>query len=362
MALVSRPDIVVPRAAARPAVRDQMDGLRGIFAVSVVLFHAFKLPQDMAHLVRFFFILSSFLLTLGLLRDREQGLLEQIGFWRTAGRFWRRRALRTLPPYFALLGVLLAFDAGGIRQSAWWHLTFTSNMLFALEGTWQPWHVAHFWTLAVEEQFYLFWPFAMLLLPWRWFAVALAAMGVAPLVWKVSIALSGATEQLLLTPTWAALDGFALGAALAVIVARGGDLPRRVDLWLMGATVVVGLLYAALIAGVGPSGNAWRYGVLDTLQLLPLGFVLLRITFDGFGYGAFLLGFPPLVWLGRISYGIYLVHLPIMITLIEMQLPFLWTLALGVVLTIGAAKLSWHLIEVPASRLRPKPLDLPVSR
>jgi peptidoglycan/LPS O-acetylase OafA/YrhL len=106
--------------------------------------------------VRLFFVLSGFLITgilLGYRRDEPKTALK---------RFYSRRILRIFPIYYLTLFVALALQVRPIQQGAIWHLTYTSNFIAPFHPEWMG-PASHFWTLAVEEQFYLVWPCIMLL-------------------------------------------------------------------------------------------------------------------------------------------------------------------------------------------------------
>ena len=144
----------------------QLDALRA-FAVLAVMVHHFLpvdhyIPTDYITLgmlaVRLFFVLSGFLITgilLGYRSDEPKNALK---------RFYFRRVLRIFPIYYLTLFVALALQVRSIQQGAFWHLTYTSNFIAPFHPEWMG-PASHFWTLAVEEQFYFVWPFIMLFVP-----------------------------------------------------------------------------------------------------------------------------------------------------------------------------------------------------
>src|SRR5258707_12985436 len=113
----------------------------------------------------FIFVLSGYLITGILLRCRRSIEAGQSDVATALRRFYIRRFLRIFPPYYALLALMFMANFPGVRNTLWWHAGYASNFLFALQGSWTPWVTSHFWSLAVEEQFYVVWPFLILLVP-----------------------------------------------------------------------------------------------------------------------------------------------------------------------------------------------------
>src|SRR5262245_31947257 len=136
----------------------QLDGLRALAFLAVYLNHSIYLPMAWAG-VDLFFVLSGFLITNILLTAKEQ---HSENYFRN---FYTRRANTILPPYFMVLGAVALFASAGIHWSAiWWHfLLFMQNFSVAFEmgvGVLNP-----YWSLAVEEQYYLVWPLLVFFLP-----------------------------------------------------------------------------------------------------------------------------------------------------------------------------------------------------
>ena len=92
------------------------------------------------------------------------------------GRFYARRVLRIFPLFYGTLAVLVVIGISEVRDSWIWHVSYLSNVHFAMLG-WFPRHISHLWSLAVEEQFYLVWPFVIVLTPARLLLPALTAIG-----------------------------------------------------------------------------------------------------------------------------------------------------------------------------------------
>ena len=314
-----------------------LDGLRGIAIVLVLLMHSVWLEPTRALWgavnataeagwigVDLFFVLSGFLITRILLQLREAPNRMAV--------FYGRRALRILPAYFLYLlvatSLLLAFAAPVYvdltRDMLPWLMVFAQNYY----GLWSEQGVnhralSHLWSLAVEEQFYLVWPF----LVWRLKTeqlprAALACLGFA-LACKLALALLGAPTHAVYVATFTRIDGFAAGAWIAARLALGAPiLPRRMRAlpWLAAATLIVTLIaqrsgwpqdiwMMALCTALTP----WIFGGLlwHTLTATPRG--LWRQT----------LSQPALVFFGRHSYALYLVHTGVAVALQAQLWPLL---------------------------------------
>jgi peptidoglycan/LPS O-acetylase OafA/YrhL len=303
------------REAATPLLRPRMpelDALRGVAVLMVVGYHGLfwsytaERATGLARLVlaasqpgwlgvELFFVLSGFLITGILLEARQRP-----DFYRW---FYRRRALRILPLYGALLGLLLL--VGIVRAPfAGLSLLFMANLapLLGVGLEYGP-----FWSLAVEEQFYLAWPAAVRRLSRR--DVGRLAWGVvigSPLVRLVAFWI-GATEGLFFY-TWFTLDGLAMGALLALFLrqpAVGAAEAIRLgwrSLAFAGVLVMLGAPFGILTRETA-LGAALQYSpaCLAFTGLVSLALAARR------GLGRLM--DSVLCFFGEISYGLYLVHL-----------------------------------------------------
>lgn len=264
-----------------------------------------------------FFTLSGYLITRILVRELDA--TGRIDF----KRFFKRRAVRLLPALGVVVGVYLLL--GGLVSRALAALTYTSNYARTLDFDLGEIH--HAWSLAVEEHFYLVWPFALLFIPSRHRVKALVALVAAFGFWRVGVILVGATD-------W---------------VYYGTDTNA--------VAILAGCL--AAVAGRERIGGKWWIGVL---LLAPM--VVTHRT-DLFSWAVFLvvvatvgvilnppkwLAWQPLVWIGTISYGVYLWHY----LLLDFNIPPL--VALPVTFLLSA--LSWVYVERPLlnARTRGRPL------
>lgn len=348
----------VEPAPKRLRYQPALDGMRAIAALAVVGFHL-RLPGFWGGGlgVDMFFTLSGFLITSILLAELDAR--GRISF-RT---FYARRALRLLPAYFAvvvaaIVGYLLIVPVPGTPRGAIASFFYVANWV-AGEG-WGLGTLAHTWSLSVEEQFYLLWPILLLVL----FAFAvrrgrgllLTVGAVWLLMWLLTLAavfVFGVTFDLLNNATQFRATELLAGCLLAVLVRRG-----HME-WLIGrprlsATVgVIGLLglIALLIFGHAPSNPVliatWAGVSLCTAM------VIASVQGQGETVAGRILSFRPLVAVGLVSYGVYLWHFPVMVSIDALvgldSLPAqLLSLALTAVLVVG----SYFLIEKPFLRLK----------
>ena len=358
--------------APRLATRKDIQGLRALAVVLVVLDHAGVSFLGGGFIgVDVFFVVSGFLITQILLREAAATGSVSLA------KFYSRRARRILPASTLVLlttSVVAAFTLSTSRakeviEDVLWSSAFAANIHFARLDTdyfsadraLSP--VQHYWSLAVEEQFYLVLPVLMLgLVAWgrrriaagrrfngRWVtASVVGVLSAASLAWSVigtSLSPSSAYFSSL-------TRGWELGAGvlLALSVPRLGKLSSRVRIAL-GASGLVAILAAALLYGDGTPfpGVYALVPVLGALAVLAAG-----VDSDGVG-ATKPLTWRPVTWVGDLSYSIYLWHWPALV----LGAPLLtgddpeWlekTVLLGAVVALSA--LTYQLVEQPFRRGR----------
>ena len=261
-------------------------------------------------------------------------------------------------PYFmgmlgipVLLGPILGPTVGGyLVEYSNWRMIFRGGDYFA--ATAPPSPLQHTWSLGIEEQFYLLWPLLVVLAlrvrRWRGLLLGLCGAGIVA---------SGAACALLYRPdtdpsrsyygTDTRAGALLVGCGLALLLA-GRD--RRLPGWLaLPAAAGVGLAWATADGAAG-----WLYrGGLTAIAVgvaLVLGYLVTRPA----GLGARLLGVPPLAWLGRLSYGVYLWHLPVFLA-VNREMPKssnLVCLIVAISLTAAFTAFSWLAVERPCQRMK----------
>lgn len=350
----------------------QLDGLRA-FAVGAVLVHHFFQPArvggvDIALLgVWLFFVLSGFLITGILLRSRDQVEYSCYPSGFVLRQFYIRRFLRIFPLYYSVLFMAAMIDLGDVRDTIFWHLAYMSNYLFATHQYWGP-VTAHFWSLSVEEQFYILWPALILFSPRQLLLkLVIAAIAIGP-IFRVAAHFLDFNWIARLTVLPASLDALGLGALLAYCSHHVGEKPTLIKhlkqciCWLgvPGLTLLLCLHKLEIYEPVSHvTQNSW---LIEPILWALLFVWLINRASSGFtGIGAKILELKPLVYTGKISYGIYVYHpfiyflVPILLSQINIDfygLPRGIQFGLLVGITIGMAATSWHFFENPINCLK----------
>jgi peptidoglycan/LPS O-acetylase OafA/YrhL len=366
----------------RPLSRNHyatLDGLRGVAVLLVMVLHfSFLAPGTGIEGfywkiigggwagVDLFFVLSGFLIT-GILYDAKGSA----HFFRN---FFARRILRIFPLYYGFLIVLLLLlpllhpAAAEPFSKQLWLWTYFSNVLFAMEG-WEgmPAHTVHLWSLAVEEQFYLIWPFVVFLLNRRrLIQVCMAAIALATLtrIGLHFVAADGIAGYALLPSR---MDALALGGLMALLMRgeHGLDHVLRLarPMVLTGAALV--LATAAISTILRPDDSflpALGFHVqiigYPGIALLSAGVLVSALGASPSSGLSRLLTVRPLMKLGQFSYGLYMIHILVrdllrdhafagdVPTLLGSRLPVqLGIVAFGIAASYSLASLSWYAFE-----------------
>jgi peptidoglycan/LPS O-acetylase OafA/YrhL len=345
-----------------------LDGLRGMAVLMVVALHAGFVvhPQGRGLAqsyvpgglfgVDVFFVLSGFLITALLLQEhRGTGVV-------SFRNFYLRRACRLLPALAALLAVDLAYaawDGRSLRHEveAVGSITFyVSNITQSLH-LFMPAELAHTWSLAVEEQFYILWPAALLMIlawqvhkrgstsrvvPWALPIGIAATVIVRIVVWR-TMGYPAAYEL-----PFCRSDCLLIGCALAFLY-HHGRLPRK-GAAMAGWLGVIALL--ALAFFWNEADSSVYYGGFTLIALLAAA-VINGVMVESRGLTA-AFSWRPLVAVGRVSYGLYLWNVMILSILVQHTFGLApWPrVVLGLGLTAAATWASWVVIEKPALRLK----------
>ncbi len=353
-----------------------LDGLRGLAVLLVMLNHLrFPWAQSGFLAVQLFFVLSGFLITTLLAQE-----------WQTTGtidlpRFWWRRALRLLPALFLVLAACAPFLPPNVLLAV---ATYTGNWTLVLFGVGPRWIIAPTWTLAIEGQFYLVWPFVLRrLLAVRSIRMRLAvpaALALASAAWR------WVTWQGLEWAQWSArgtdtnLDGLLIGSFLGLAFTAGVIAPtsrpwrlfarlQPLSLAAMGAFAVAVALWPPNEVPYIPPAFFLKTG-LFLFALVAAVAVLGALARPAGG----LLQWAPMVAIGEISYGLYLWHYPVYAAVeyigslwCGLVLPTLPGAALGMTASLLVAAACYRWIEQPALRLKaaarrsPRPISIPNS-
>jgi len=346
-----------------------LDGVRAIAVTLVILFHLSPGATIGGYLgVDVFFVVSGFLITTLLLRERtETGRIP-------LSAFWARRARRLLPALVVL--VLACCTAAwaiggdvlvGLGVQVLGAATFSSNWLLLAAGSSYfgdslPELFRNLWSLAVEEQFYLVWPLLLVLvvvrLP-RWLRLALVGVIAAGSAVAMAVLSTPADPNRVYYGTDTHAFGLAIGALLALLAI---SWPRRVLEWpragrrllgLAGALALGGLLgFALLMPGDAPF--VFRGGLVIVAVLTAVLIATLLVPGSPL---ARLLDLGVFRWVGKRSYGLYLWHWPVFVLVVS-ALPSWkrdgasgWALGgIALAVSVVAAALSYRFIEQPIRR------------
>lgn len=341
--------------------KSQLDGLRAAAVVAVLTWHLWpELPVSGHRGVQLFFVLSGFLITSILLDCRTAIETGTARFRAVLGNFYARRLLRIAPAYYIVLLVLALVPSSGIQSNLPWHVAYLSNFYLALQGAWEPWPIIHLWSLATEEQFYLLWPLLILRLPRRAIAPAVLCVVAGSVIsrWLGERAGLQQGTTLWVLP-WASFDALGMGAFLALIAER--PRARRVlGRIALAAAFAIGLHQVALAAAWIESNFAFSYVAIELTWSVAFAGLVLRAATGIPGVVGTALASRPAVYLGRISYGIYLYHVPLhflgSVAARRLGVPFPASGPVAFVLfgglSIAVAALSWRYVEAPVNRLK----------
>ena len=367
-----------------------LDGVRGMAILLVLVSHLMlfndhtgsRFGDSLSALrglgwvgVDLFFVLSGFLIT-GILFDT----LQDPHYFRS---FYMRRFLRIFPLYYGFLFFLLMLGHWGPQMHFVWNgrqyvlLTYLQNT-----GIWFPvtdfhpgiWaDLDHFWSLAVEEQFYLFWPLLVFLVRGRrqLIALALALSGIALLL-RIALYLHGSSPLLIFMSTPCRMDTLLLGGLVALVVRGDSDwIPRR---WMVpGALISAVVIAAYALWHLGRDMRDFFFGATFGYSVIALGCVAVLIaSLEPESVAHRIFRWPWLRSLGKYSYGIYVLHIfvshavstftgRLLGTSLRIWLtPYLHSRPLAVLVEFCfnasvvflAAFLSYHLYEVHFLRLK----------
>jgi peptidoglycan/LPS O-acetylase OafA/YrhL len=361
-----------------------LDGVRGTAILLVVLRHAAEMSPTGSGIigrtvhdallagwmgVDVFFVLSGFLITGILVDARGDGPRPLPGYFRS---FYARRVLRIFPLYYLFVAsALLAAHITGkpVTHGTWWYWVYVPNVLMAQYG----WlaavpGTAHIWSLAVEEQFYIVWPALIAWLRRRtvWI-VCLSLIIVCPLL-RLALVVHGQGVAAYIL-TLARADALAIGATVALLVR---DERRR---YLRLARIVAVAAFVWLVAllvfdRLAEPYDAWGLlGGSEAITLLTAACIYLIVTANGLPW----LANPVMRSLGKYSYAMYLIHVPIRSTIVHWvgahvsgdAAIFIANFAGLLGVSWAMAWVSWRVIEQPALSLKrfvPMPVPATVAK
>jgi peptidoglycan/LPS O-acetylase OafA/YrhL len=324
--------------------------------------------------VQFFFVLSGFLIT-GILLDMKKSLPPREYFV----KFYGRRFLRIFPLYYFYLLLMsgitawlisISYRAAYMRifqSQVWYAVFYVYDFYFGTSVVKYSFFLDHFWSLAIEEQFYLFWPLLILLAPEKWLKKLFLAFIVLGPIFRIAfffIHRSGVFRILgdpistaLYPMPFSHVDAFAFGAFISRF-----SIPKAKQQFFLLLGILPAIGYASQYIATGQIGSisAFGYPLLmpEAYQYIwgysLLGYFFMVVIYVVVRYGLFVpfLEVAPMRYLGKISYGLYIYHFPIIwfatrirdLGLSETQAkPLIFIIAF--IVTLTAASISYYLLE-----------------
>jgi peptidoglycan/LPS O-acetylase OafA/YrhL len=351
-----------------------LDGLRGVAILFVILVHLVPSPAPGGWFgVDLFFVLSGFLITSILLREhRLSGGIH-------LGRFYFRRALRLLPALFLMMLACLAVAYFREPSRTFSYTLLNARAVILYFYNWRLYYTdsvhqtpvfAHLWSLSVEEQFYLLWPLLLLLLLrlglGRRLILALCFGAALSFIFGRAVVPLRSEYHWLISLLSMRYDGLLWGVCIALSIEGRALLPSR-GVRLVGAAVVavaVALLavHARMPAVPHPISPLYNIRVgYSVVEVCSTALVAVTV-FCAPMVWRIGLEYAPLRWLGRISYGLYLWHIPILTYMIYLPTVYIsaqfatipvWIRSeSAILLSVGVAALSHYCFERPILRWR----------
>ena len=344
----------------------QLDSFR-FFAVLLVIFSHWlentwinRFPNGYTG-VTFFFVLSGFLISANLLNTKKFLIEKQVSFGHAIKTFYARRTIRIFPLYFLAIILVYLFAKSAFEGHLIWYLAYVPNLLIFKLHYW-PGMLSHFWSLGVEEQFYLLWPVLIFLSPEFILKYLFSGIILLSIIFKYYVFKGqGSFFTFHDVLPVSCFDAFGAGALLALYINKGeaqiSNFTRRVPAWVgfSGAVCICWIVYIL------------RLSFLFGLSLSLTSVLLIRKAVTGSYHGIFvsIIDNSLTRYLGKISYGLYVYHnfVPWLLrccrgqeTRYPLNLPILnmnWIqgaiplFIIHFLLLLLIASISWFLIEKP---------------
>ena len=346
---------------------NQFDSIRAIAVLFVIIHHWFAENKLLNFLpngalgVNIFFVLSGFLITRILLKAKIKIDEKTVSESKAFRNFYIRRMLRIFPIYYLLLIIFYLVREQNIREDGIYYWTYTSNILFYNQQLW-PANLSHLWSLAVEEQFYIIWPFLMILVNKRNLPYVICLFIIIGISSNYIFTEKG-WWVMIFTP--ACFDAFAIGGFLSWLTIYRQGIILRIQprfKWISAGIIVLFFL----------SVFQYSFFPMRTIHSLVAVSIIYYCLFkNNIGFVNLILNNKWLMQLGKVSYGVYLYHLFVpelwlhiinMFSLWNFDLfwnssvpPFIkpvWLFIQEFSFLIFICILSWKLIEKPVNKLK----------
>jgi peptidoglycan/LPS O-acetylase OafA/YrhL len=341
----------------------QLDALRAIAVILVIISHWFAGEHFLNRYsangilgVTLFFVLSGFLIT-GILLKSKTTVDKGGSIKKAFTTFYIRRSLRIFPVYYLLLVILFVINSSGIRESFWWHFFYGSNFFFWLKGEFGG-HLSHFWSLAVEEQFYLVWPAVILFVKRKYIPHVLFLGIVTAILFRYFVTTPQNELGRILMP--GSLDSFCVGGLLVYGKQSGAYIYKTYiksrNLFLIGSLLLLIAVHTTYFKTLSIQVNTALFYFLISVSF---GIIIDRVSDIVYTpIVGWVLNNRALRYIGKISYGVYLFHnfIPYFYDIKVPGLPAslsMYTIqGLRFLLLVGIASLSWFLFEKPVLQLK----------
>ncbi len=348
-----------------------LDGIRGIAIILVLLYHNFSFIEYFNYGwigVDFFFVLSGFLITTILLNNLKSG-----NYYKN---FYTRRVLRILPLYYLSLVLFLlvlpaikgfTLDMSYYRENQLWFWLYLQNWTLIFNEGGNAHALDHYWSLAIEEQYYLLWP---LIIMWikrpKWILIVCITMllliiGARLYIWNNREELSISYLRLFL---FTRLDGIIIGSMLAIIFYINSKLIRKYFTGFIILLTVANYLFYLLIKKQNPDFPTWGVAGYTTFSFL-FAIVIYEAVMKENRLINSILTIGILRFLGKYSYGFYIFHWPVFLmfnpffTELTSQLfernslgQMITSALLSTIVGLIVSILSYHLFEIHFLKLK----------
>ncbi len=349
----------------------QLDGLRFYAVVMIMVAHWLQwqwknellLNIPFTHGVVLFFVLSGYLISRILFLNKEKNELNSANKRKIILTFYIRRILRIFPIYYLTILFLLIINHGNIREIFPWLISYTSNIYQSIYNL-DIHEFNHFWSLAVEEQFYIFWPIVLLFTRRRTLIFIVFAIVLA-LLTKSYIYFAFDNWRANSYFTICCMNSLGIGSLIAYCEIYKNKLIHEISkpIYLyVGILIYISLLIAESVFDLN-----WYKQILDEfIFALISGLIIIRASVGGFsGFAKSLLENKFICYSGRISYGMYIFHLfipgfvlwifPDVLTLNQHFAISKYVLfVIYYFITFSFAHLSFKYIETPINKIKNK--------
>ncbi len=292
-----------------------LDGLRGVAILLVVTFHYLGQTPLFSFGwcgVDLFFVISGYLITQRLIANSQQSNRYTL--------FYRNRMLRIVPLYFLVLITFFAIvflfkpPDGFVFYRQYWpyFFTFLQNWIFIFKGYPAELHLRHLWSIAVEEQFYLIWPFVVYALSYRFNIIPITwTLLIVTILVRIVMALILPEDYDYYSNTFFRADAFLVGALLYLMLQRD-KVPAgfKAILYISPAVVVAHII---IYQSARHNAPYWRFAGFTALAFSFALLVYYAITSTKMPALSRFLTFKPLLLTGKLSYGLYIFHWPMLL-------------------------------------------------